>query len=86
MIYFIEYIFITLYNYCDPQLCYLAHIGLSTGSSKSVHEEIFMLPVNSSLLLKLLRQIMQLPNLSHDFNFIVLLHCAFNGLLAVRTG
>ena len=65
-----------------------SHIGLCTGSSKSVHEEMFMCPVNSSLLLKLLRQIMQLPNLPHDENSIVLLNfvICFNGLLAVRTG
>ena len=48
------------------------HIGLCTGSSKSVHEDMFMGPVNYSFLLKLLRQIRQLPNLPHDVNSIVL--------------
>ena len=66
----------------------LAHIGLCTESSKSVHEEIFMWPVTSEFLLKLLWPIMGLPNLPHDVNSIVLLNfvICFNGLLAVRTG
>ena len=65
-----------------------AYIGLCTRSSKSVHEEMFKRPVNSSLLLKLLRPTMQLPNLPHDENSIVLLNfvICLNGLLAVRTG
>ena len=45
-----------------------------------------MWPINSSWLLKLLRQIMQVSNLSHDVNSNVLLNfvICFKGLLAVR--
>ena len=49
------------------QLYHLFNKVAGTGSSKSVHVH-----VNYSLLLKLLRQIMQLPNLPDDVNSIVL--------------
>ena len=63
-------------------------MGLCTGSSKSIHGKMFMWPINPSWLLKLLRQIMQVSNLSQDVNFNVLPNfvMCFKGLLAVRTG
>ena len=48
---------------------------------------MFMWPVNSSCLLKLLRQIMQVFNLCHDVNSNWLLNfvICFKGFLAIRT-
>ena len=59
---------------------------LCTVSSKSVHGEVFMWPINSSWWLKLLRHIMKVSNPSHDVNSNVLLNfvICFKGLLAVR--
>ena len=60
--------------------------NLCTGSSKIVHGEVFMWPINSSCFFMLLRQIMQVSNLSHDVSSNVLLNfvICFKGLLAVR--
>ena len=62
------------------------HIGLCTGSSKPVNEDIFMWPINSSWLLKMMRQCMQVPNPSDDVNSKVPLNfvICFKGLLAVK--
>ena len=77
---------------CNFVICFksflaIRTIGLCIGSSTSVHREMIMWPINFSWLLKLLRQIMQAANLSHDVNSKVLFYFVrfFKGLLAIRT-
>ena len=62
-------------------------LGLFTGHSKYFHGKMFMRPINSSFLLKLLRQIMQVTNISCDVNSNVVFNFIMHvkDLLAVKT-